>query len=121
MTPLFPSDSLHYAKLTLGPQAPELTGEAAHLAGWALKNLEGRFPGLKVVRSLVGAREVRLLLDFNRLDEDLLRVLQSYKSEVRNLLKKKGFSGEHLWQWNYEECWVATPEDLARVEPFLVT
>ncbi len=49
---------------------------------------------------------VEMLLDFQRLDEDVLRVVQSFKSEVRNLARKKGLADDHLWQWNYEDNWV---------------
>jgi hypothetical protein len=113
------SHSLHYAKLTTAGQKPLFEGEFKHLAQWALTNLQTRFPGLKIVKSLVSPSEVRVLLDFQRLDEDVLRVLQSYKSEVKNLLKKKGFAEENLWQWNYEERWISTPDELADVEIFL--
>lgn len=119
MTAGFSSHSLHYAVLSTAGQKPLLEGELKRLAEWGLKNLPTRFPGLKVVKSSVRADEVRLLLDFQRLDEDLLRVLQSYKSEVKNLAKRKGFPDDNLWQWNYVERWVSTPEEWAEIQAFL--
>lgn len=119
MSSIEASYSLHYAKLTVAGQKPILEGESKHLAQWALGNLQTRFPGLKVLKSRVNPSEVHLLLDFQRLDEDVLRVLQSYKSEVKNLLKKKGLGEGPLWQWNYEERWVSTPEEWSEVAAFL--
>jgi hypothetical protein len=40
---------------------------------------------------------------FRRIDEDLTRVLQTFKSEVKNIAKKKGFEGDSLWQWQFDE------------------
>jgi hypothetical protein len=50
---------------------------------------------------------VELLLDFQRIDEDVLRVVQSLKAEVKNLAKKKGFDGNSLWQWQYDDEWIS--------------
>ncbi|HET9868944.1 MAG TPA: hypothetical protein VFR02_00390 [bacterium] len=116
MTGRLASHSLHYACLGTVGGKPVLTGEFAHLAQWGIGNLPGRFPGLKVLRSRVEPAQVRLLLDFQRLDEDLLRVLQSYKSEVKNLLRRRGFPEAHLWQWTHEEQWISTPGELAGAE-----
>jgi hypothetical protein len=82
---------------------PVLTGALKALAEYGLKQLPARYPGLRVLEGEVLPDRVRLALDFRRLDEDLLRVVQSYKSEVKNLAKKKGLSGDSLWQWAYDE------------------
>ncbi len=97
------SDALHQITLHTNNQKPHLTGEIRAFVEVAVRNLPVRYPGLKVVHSTIHPDRVELLLDFHRLDEDVTRVLQSFKSEVRNLSKRKGFSENHLWQWNYEE------------------
>jgi hypothetical protein len=52
---------------------------------------------------------VELLLDFQRIDEDVLRVVQSFKTEVKNLAKKKGFEGDSFWQWQFDDEWISKP------------
>lgn len=97
------SDSMVKATLHTSKNRPLLTGEILPLVQQGIRNLERRFPGLKVVVSAVTPEKVEIALDFQRLDEDLLRVLQSFKSEVKNLGKKKGIKEDPLWQWQYEE------------------
>ena len=101
------SDGLHQVILYTNHQKPYLEGEIKELAEYGLRNLPTRYPGLKVLSHAVYPNRVEMLLDFQRLDEDVPRVLQSFKSEVRNLAKRKGFNENHLWQWNYEETWIA--------------
>jgi len=97
------SDSMVKATLYTSQKKPFLTGEIPILIQWGIRNLERRFPGLKVVSSTVYPERVEMVLDFKRLDDDLLRVLQSFKSEVKNLAKKKGLDEDPLWQWQYDE------------------
>lgn len=68
-----------------------------------IKNLPTRYPGLKIVEYAIHPNRVEMVLDFHRLDEDVLRVLQSLKAEVKKLAAKKGFNEANLWQWNYED------------------
>jgi hypothetical protein len=97
------SDSMVKATLHTSQKKPLLVGDILHLVQQGIRNLERRFPGLKVVASTVSPERVELVLDFKRLDDDLLRVLQSFKSEVKNLGKKKGLKEDQLWQWQYDE------------------
>lgn len=97
------SDSMVKAILHTSQNKPILKGEILPLVEQGIRNLERRFPGLKVVASAVTPEKVEIVLDFQRLDEDLLRVLQSFKSEVKNLGKKKGTKEDLFWQWQYEE------------------
>lgn len=62
-----------------------------------------------MVESAVHPDRVELLLDFQRIDEDVLRVVQSLKAEVKNLAKKKGFKDDSLWQWQYDDEWISKP------------
>jgi hypothetical protein len=106
------SDSMVKATLYTSQKKPLLVGEIPTLVQWTIRNLERRFPGLKVVVSTVYPEKVEIVLDFKRLDDDLLRVLQSFKSEVKNLAKKKGVNEDPLWQWQYDEEaveWVQIP------------
>jgi len=102
------SEALHKVTLFTTQQKPLLEGDLRTITEYGLKNLPIRFPGLKIVSHDIFPNRVEMTLDFQRLDEDVLRVVQSFKSEVKNLAKKKGFPGESLWQWNYEDQWVQT-------------
>jgi hypothetical protein len=97
------SDALHQIVLHTVHQRPLLEGETRKFAELALRNLPNRYPGLKIVESAVFPARVEMLLDFHRLDEDVLRVLQSYKLEVKSMSKAAGFKENHFWQWNYED------------------
>ena len=46
---------------------------------------------------------VELVLDLGRLDEDVQRVVQSFKSEVKGLAKRAGLPDGALWEWAYED------------------
>ncbi len=116
MTEELSSHSLHYVVLETVQRRPLLTGDLKPLAEWGIRNLPGRFPGLKVVKASVEEGRVQLLLDFQRLDEDVMRVLQSFKSEVKNLAKKKGFAEDQLWQWNYEDHLIDSLEQMQEIE-----
>lgn len=104
--PSYFSEALHQVTLYTAQQKPFLEGDLRNLTRHGLKNLPIRFPGLKIVSHAIYPNRVEMTLDFQRLDEDVLRVVQSFKSEVKNLAKKKGFPGDSLWQWNYEDKWV---------------
>jgi hypothetical protein len=110
------SDSLHHLVLHINGRKPRIAGELKGLVEQGIRTLPVRYPGLQVVHQAVYPDRVELLLDFQRLDEDVLRVAQSFKSEVKNLAKKKGFIEEPLWQWNYEDHWIATPVEMREVE-----
>lgn len=53
--------------------------------------------------TVIEVDHVKMTLDFQRIDEDLVRVLQTFKAEVKNIAKKKGFEGDSLWQWQFDE------------------
>jgi hypothetical protein len=110
----YQSDSMVKATLYTSQKKPLLQGDVLPLVQLGVRNLERRFPGLKVVASAITPEKVELILDFKRLDDDLLRVLQSFKSEVKNLGKKKGLQEDPLWQWQYDEEPV---EKVLRPEP----
>ena len=97
------SDSLHQITLYTAQQKPILEGDLRVFAAQGLRNLTNRVPGLKIVSHSLFPNRVEMLLDFQRLDEDVPRVVQSFKSEVKNLAKKKGLADDSLWQWNYED------------------
>jgi hypothetical protein len=103
------SDSLHRIVIYITEKKPIIEGDLKALTEVGLRNLPTRFPGLKLVESKICPDRVELLLDFQRLDEDVLRVVQSFKSEVKNLAKKKGFEGDTLWQWQFDDEWVSQP------------
>jgi len=105
------SDALHQITLFTAHQKPVLEGDLRVFAQQGLRNLTHRFPGLKIVSHTLHPNRVEMLLDFQRLDEDVLRVVQSFKSEVRNLAKKKGLADNNLWQWNYEDRGVTPAGD----------
>jgi len=98
----FPDD-LHRVTLFTTKREPLLQGELHRLAEHALKTLPARYPGLRIVRQVIQPDRVELELDFSRLDEDVLRVVQSFKSQVKTLARRKNLSGENLWQWGYKE------------------
>ena len=87
---------------TLG-QKPLLEGKLRHIIDQALRTLPKRYPGLKIVSHAVFPDRVEMVLDLQRLDEDLTRIVQSFKSDVKGLAKKAGFTQHALWQWSYEE------------------
>jgi hypothetical protein len=97
------SDSLHHVVVYITEKRPLLEGELKTLTEYGLRNLPTRFPGLKLVESTIHLDRVELFLDFQRIDEDVLRVVQSFKAEVKNLAKKKGFEGDSLWQWQFDD------------------
>ena len=101
------SDSLHHVVVYVSEKKPLLEGELKTLAEQGLRHLPARFPGLKVVHFTLYPERVEVLLDFQRIDEDVLRVVQSFKSEVKNLAKKKGYEGESLWQWPFDDGWIS--------------
>ena len=87
---------------TLGHK-PLLTEELRPVVEQGIRNLPKRYPGLKVLRHAVHPDHVEMVLDLKRLDEDLSRIVQSFKAEVKGLARKNGFNGNSLWQWAYEE------------------
>jgi len=97
------SEALHQIVLYTSDRKPLLEGEMRTWTEQGVRNLAIRFPGLKIVKSAIHPDRVELLLDFQRIDEDVTRVVQSLKAEVKNLAKKKGFTGDSLWQWNYDD------------------
>ncbi len=97
------SDALHRVVLYTAHRQPLLEGETRGYAQVAFRNLPHRYPGLRVVEHEIHPDRVEMTLDFRRLDEDLLRVVQSFKAEVRNLARKKHLNAEGFWQWTYEE------------------
>jgi hypothetical protein len=101
------SDALHQITLYTTGRQPLLTGELRTLTEHGIRNLPVRYPGLRVLSSTVQPDRVEMTLDFQKLDEDVLRVIQSLKSEVKNLGRKKGLGGDSLWQWQYDDLWVA--------------
>jgi hypothetical protein len=80
-----------------------LEGELRRKVEQCFKSLPGRYPGLKVINQAVYPNRVEMILDLHRLDEDLARIIQSFKSEVKGLAKKDGFPHHDLWQWTYDE------------------
>jgi hypothetical protein len=97
------SENLYHITLYTAEHKPHLEGNLRRMVEHAFKSLPGRYPGLKIVRHEIHPNRVEMLLDLHRLDEDLPRIVQSFKSEVKGLAKKDGFSLHTLWQWTYEE------------------
>lgn len=96
-------DAIHRLTLFTTGKEPLLVGELNRLSHHALKALPARFPGLKIKRQTIHPDRVELELDLSRLDEDVQRIVQSFKSEVKALARRKDLSGENLWQWGYQE------------------
>ncbi len=96
------SESKYFITVYTDKKKPLLEGPLKGLAEKGLKRLTQRFPGLRISRQAFFPERVEFLLDFARLDEDLPRVVQFFKFEVKDQAKKKGFQGESLWQWNYD-------------------
>jgi len=103
------SDSLHRVVVYVTERKPLLEGELRTLTEQGIRKLPTRFPGLKMINSAIHPDRVELLLDFQRIDEDVLRVVQSLKTEVKNLAKKKGFKDDSLWQWQFDDEWISKP------------
>ena len=97
------SDWVHPITLYIAGREPLLEGDLKRLALQALKTLPRHYPGLKILQQEIHPDRVELVLDFNRLDEDVSRVVLSFKSEVRNLARRKALSKDYLWNWGYEE------------------
>ena len=95
--------SLHHLTLFTYGRKPLLEGELRRWVEQCFKTLPGRYPGLKLVRQAVHADRVEMVLDLHRLDEDLPRIVQSFKTEARVLARKNGFDFPSLWEWSYEE------------------
>ena len=106
------SDSLYHITLHTTEGKPLLEGDLRRMVGQCFKSLPGRYPGLKVLRQAVYPNRVEMVLDLQRLDEDLLRIIQSFKSEVKGLAKQDGHSFHSLWQWSYDEREILNPEEL---------
>ena len=99
----FHSGSLYHVTLyTLG-RKPLLEREVPGWVGQALRNLPGRYPGLKVLAFQIHPDRVEIALDLHRLDEDLARILQTFKAEVKGLVRKKDPGIASLWEWAYHE------------------
>jgi hypothetical protein len=96
-------DSRHSVTLLTARGEPILKGEMRRLVEHAVRALPARYPGLRILRQSVGPDRVELEMEFHRLDEDLQRVLQSLKSEVRSLARRKNLPSENLWQWGHKE------------------
>ena len=97
------SDSLHHVVVYVTERKPLLGGELKTLTEHSLRKLPTRFPGLKKIDAAVYPDRVELLLDFQRIDEEVLRVVQSFKTEVKNLAKNKCFEGDSFWQWQFDD------------------
>lgn len=95
--------SLHRIVLHTAGRKPLLAGDLRQRAEWAVRNLPARFPGLRLGPCRVEADGVELILDLGRLDEDVQRVVQSFKAEVKGLAKREGLPDGALWEWAYED------------------
>jgi len=93
-------------------EGASLAGDILRVARYALSSLERRYPGLKVVDSFFTPDSASFLLDFSRCDEDVSRVVQSYKTEVRKLASREGFQGGHFWQREYSENTLESPQEM---------
>ena len=96
-------DSRHHVVLFTVGQKPLLVDGLRRMAEQSFKTLPRRFPGLRILDHSIHPDRVEMTLDLHRLDEDLARIVQSFKSEVKNLAKKEGFDQHNLWQWTHEE------------------
>ncbi len=96
-------DHFHRVILYTQDRKPLLEGTLRTWVEQGLRHLPSRFPGLKITNTSIESDRVKMTLDFQRIDEDLTRVLQTFKSEVKNIAKKKGFEGDSLWQWQFDE------------------
>lgn len=92
----------HLVLYTAGKQAL-LTDKLRPMVEQSFKTLPRRFPGLRILEKAVHPDRVEMVLDLHRLDEDLARIVQSFKAEVKSLAKKEGFTQHSLWQWTHEE------------------
>ena len=93
-------------------EGASLAGDILRVARYALSSLERRYPGLKVAGSSFTPDALSLLLDFSRCDEDVSRVVQSYKTEVRKLAAREGFQGGHFWQREYSEKTLESSQEM---------
>lgn len=97
------TDRLYNIILYTMDQKPLLEGNLRQVVKQGFKTLTGRYPGLKLLHYAVHSNRVEMTLDLNRLDEDLPRIIQSFKSEVKGLARKNGFEFSSLWQRAYDE------------------
>lgn len=98
-----PSGSRHSIILFTDRRMPLLAGELLGLAEQALKALPARYPGLRILKSSFQPDRVEWQMDLGRLDEDVQRIVQSFKSEVRNLARRRNLRSGNLWQWGHKE------------------
>jgi hypothetical protein len=87
---------------TLG-RKPLLSESLAAQAERSFKFLAGRFPGLKILSHTVLPDRVEMVLDLHRLDEDLVRIVQTLKADIKALARKDGYPEDYFWQWGFEE------------------
>jgi hypothetical protein len=87
---------------TLGKK-PLLVESLAKQAEHSFKFLTSRFPGLKILSHAILPDRVEMVLDLHRLDEDLVRIVQALKAEIKALARKDGYREDYFWQWGFEE------------------
>jgi hypothetical protein len=97
------SESTYTLVLDTVQNKPLLTGPAVALAEHCLNNLPKKYPGLKLISFTIEPHRLEMVLDLQRLDEDLARIVQSFKSEMKVLLRKQGLGSDNFWQWSFKE------------------
>lgn len=98
-----PSESTHTLVLHTALNEPLLKGTAAALAEHCVRNLPKKYPGLKLIGFTIEPHRLEIVLDLQRLDEDLVRIERSFKSEMKVLLRRKGLGSKNFWQWGFED------------------
>jgi len=96
-------NSRYHLVLFTAEKKPLLVEGLRGMVEQSFKTLPRRFPGLRILEYSIHPDRVEMILDLHRLDEDLTRIVQSFKSEVKNLAKKEGLTQHSLWQWTHEE------------------
>ncbi len=98
-----PVDPPHKITFFTLDREPLLQGNLRTFVVQGLRNLTARYPGLRILDSSIHPDRVEITLDLQRLDEDIPRIVQSLKGEVKTLAQKEGFSRDSLWEWKYED------------------
>jgi hypothetical protein len=95
--------SLHSVILHTLDHEPLLAGALKPLAERCLQNLPRHYPGLRLVEFRVFPERVEMVLDLHRLDEDLSRIVQFFKADLKALAQANDLDQGYFWQWGYDE------------------
>ena len=98
---MFEGEGVHHVRIWALEGVSLLAPGGRESLEQALRSLPARYPGLRVLGSSIRTEGMDLTLDLGRSDEDLQRIVQSFKNEAKKLVKPRQEGG--LWRWGFEE------------------